>query len=1031
MPDARSWPHSNADHRTPNTYGAQNAFFGGNFTSSSLGGVISRGKDSDAGRKWAFLGFVPNAAAKMAALDHDNEILNQPEAYFGDQKSISQLVITRIAKSEMWPIQVLLPWKKWEGGREIHWDVWTFNDHLLGRVPEQSTSRLVTSHRDTKMDMIHRLGLAMMMEHGFQETPAGILSYRAQLQQIANATISTLCLSAQEAILKVNVQLKDMHVSMGQLLYKNRLQQIIDQELDQFAIIRKKPHGMRMLIDGMIKKFQATNGIKPNMCVLGQGTLSLARNRPEFGNYNDLFEGRTKTGQKVALEDLQNAMSYYEFELIRAPGDLPAIVPGEMMSRTGLFTYFGTSRLTGLDPRYWRTHYMDMDLHIPRVNDYQTASYAQVVRMAGAYDQDPDGAVEPGSMFGASYSQAKAGAGGSTRSRYRLTSIGRRFFDGYQTWGQYLRDQKRLVPWIRSFVTKGSEVQEQLLGTAVGKDKEASTPALSRIVPAEGGLLDSFDIQNAAAAVVHEAGDKSGGLSLDAREKSASSIGEHKGDVKQRLVAAGFTGRALNEPTRKVYALLAQNMDAVHIQDAKDVPNGSLTTRTLKLLLASAVAAIYNENARHYKGPVVDPTGYTPSADAPVILHVWGIEGQPDGALALQMISPQQPPVNAFHSHSVDRRQVAMYRFVAGRPDVADALASLRQEERKNPGYMAAPVAFAREQKAYEDAGLWKEIRGLVELAEDESARQLEGIQRRVATAMMMTATSLQATLVQGRLTNLEQKRSGKRVPHLPSQVSAALGDFAHQQQDALRAIYQRRVLGGDFNATEFVRIARAMEEAWNGYREQTKSSEQADMALSLGLNEIYDMTMLGDEDTLTRLRKEFAKPDDQLVTFCLVTMRQLSHWHRVFGEAALEIVQSLQPGVLKNFPEKPGSRIHDTMQERAQDAREREGKVGVGPRNAGLATAQQVEQFLNGLPIQNADIIDFSLENDCYPLVDAILWAPEVTIITSPAVVLRGYGEAGNTFHGHHNFQVFAIANNFTSFFIVLCRLVMIQRTR
>jgi hypothetical protein len=102
-----------------------------------------------------------------------------------------------------------------------------------------------------------------------------------------------------------------------------------------------------------------------------------------------------------------------------------------------------------------------------------------------------------------------------------------------------------------------------------------------------------------------------------------------------------------------------------------------------------------------------------------------------------------------------------------------------------------------------------------------------------------------------------------------------------------------------------------------------------------------------------------------------------------------------------------------------------------VGPRNAGLATAQQVEQFLNGLPIQNADIIDFSLENDCYPLVDAILWAPEVTIITSPAVVLRGYGEAGNTFHGHHNFQVFAIANNFTSFFIVLCRLVMIQRTR
>ncbi|MBE35246.1 MAG: hypothetical protein CMI16_06790 [Opitutaceae bacterium] len=51
------------------------------------------------------------------------------------------------------------------------WDEFHFNNTLLGPVPEEGVSRLVTQQVSEHRDHFVRYGLAFMIEHGFMKTP--------------------------------------------------------------------------------------------------------------------------------------------------------------------------------------------------------------------------------------------------------------------------------------------------------------------------------------------------------------------------------------------------------------------------------------------------------------------------------------------------------------------------------------------------------------------------------------------------------------------------------------------------------------------------------------------------------------------------------------------------------------------------------------------------------------------------------------------------------------------------------------------
>lgn len=72
------------------------------------------------------------------------ENFSLPDAYKGSNIYMTNIIIQLITDDDMWPTRVALPFKFSEGEMEIVWDEIHFNNHLMGPVPEEGVSRLVT-----------------------------------------------------------------------------------------------------------------------------------------------------------------------------------------------------------------------------------------------------------------------------------------------------------------------------------------------------------------------------------------------------------------------------------------------------------------------------------------------------------------------------------------------------------------------------------------------------------------------------------------------------------------------------------------------------------------------------------------------------------------------------------------------------------------------------------------------------------------------------------------------------------------------
>jgi hypothetical protein len=67
-----------------------------------------------------------------------------PDAYKGSNPFLTNIIIQLVSDEDMWPTRVALPFRVTEGEMEIVWDEIHFNNSLLGPVPEEGVSRLVT-----------------------------------------------------------------------------------------------------------------------------------------------------------------------------------------------------------------------------------------------------------------------------------------------------------------------------------------------------------------------------------------------------------------------------------------------------------------------------------------------------------------------------------------------------------------------------------------------------------------------------------------------------------------------------------------------------------------------------------------------------------------------------------------------------------------------------------------------------------------------------------------------------------------------
>lgn len=177
------------------------------FSSSKLGNAAPHGQASVSNfgsddSHWLQLFGMPNEAMKQTPYSNlSRENYDLPEAFKGPLVYLDMMLIYIIKLSQMYVITQLLPLKMMEGANEIVWSVWKFNAAQLGRRPEESMSRLVTTKFEQGRTSLVSWGLAFLAEHGFWNTVRGQMQYRYSLIQIANATIETLCYGGCVALL--------------------------------------------------------------------------------------------------------------------------------------------------------------------------------------------------------------------------------------------------------------------------------------------------------------------------------------------------------------------------------------------------------------------------------------------------------------------------------------------------------------------------------------------------------------------------------------------------------------------------------------------------------------------------------------------------------------------------------------------------------------------------------------------------------------------------------------------------------------
>ena len=99
------------------------------------------------------------------------ETLHLPEVYKGNNPYLTNVMLRIIDDEQLIPTKLLLPIRQAGNDTSITWDEFHFNNTLLGPVPEEGVSRLVTQQVSEHRDHFVRYGLAFMIEHGFMKTP--------------------------------------------------------------------------------------------------------------------------------------------------------------------------------------------------------------------------------------------------------------------------------------------------------------------------------------------------------------------------------------------------------------------------------------------------------------------------------------------------------------------------------------------------------------------------------------------------------------------------------------------------------------------------------------------------------------------------------------------------------------------------------------------------------------------------------------------------------------------------------------------
>ena len=229
------------------------------------------------------------------------ETLHLPEVYNGNNPYLTNVMLRIIDEEQLVPTKILLPIRQAGNDTSIVWDEFYFNNTLLGPVPEEGVSRLVTQQVSEHRDHFVRYGLAFMIEHGFMKTPKGRMTYKNNLEQIRDAILQSLYIGVIEALLRCKTSSQLFMQCYGKALTVATARKRLKLEVEAFAEIQKSDHGWDMLNSRAQRVLKAVSGVTPDAWILDDGVKKyIAGVRRE--NFDYFLKG--PAGPKLYAENL-------------------------------------------------------------------------------------------------------------------------------------------------------------------------------------------------------------------------------------------------------------------------------------------------------------------------------------------------------------------------------------------------------------------------------------------------------------------------------------------------------------------------------------------------------------------------------------------------------------------------------------------------------------------------------------------------------------------------------------------------------
>jgi hypothetical protein len=188
-----------------------------------------------------------------------------PEAYRGRNLFLANTIDSFIIdNADLDFTRVILPIVQTDQ-INIAYNIWSFNETLVGRTPFEGTSRLLRSQKSSFSDKLVRRGLAFMLEHGFMNTQEGRQQYVQNIKEIVKAVQLTMSFDVLSTLLtckRYNVSWEKEHG-----YFEQRLSDIMKREVHMFGIVQKDPNGFDILLEEH-KKHMNRYSVNPDALIL-------------------------------------------------------------------------------------------------------------------------------------------------------------------------------------------------------------------------------------------------------------------------------------------------------------------------------------------------------------------------------------------------------------------------------------------------------------------------------------------------------------------------------------------------------------------------------------------------------------------------------------------------------------------------------------------------------------------------------------------------------------------------------------------